>query len=213
MFPLPDPDPPPAPGSTPSAQPEAAHRLLPGQDNRQSWADDAEAADIQSASASAATGLDLRAGSVGEGPPPGFEHVQPEQNGAEQLTRDLASVQARLSPPSLSIVGVRIARLCVLTSATGAHCRYQRGRSLMSQIRRWWMRGAELTSQRAWRATPCTRLQPASRTCRSAQNCSRHANSASLAVGPWANRLDHGHVQSSAPRCGATPFHYARHAD
>ena len=64
------------------------------QDHRPSWADDADAADTRPASSSAATGSGATATAAQDGPPPGFEHVRPDEH-AEQLTRGLAGVQAR----------------------------------------------------------------------------------------------------------------------
>ena len=64
------------------------------QDNRPSWADDAEAADTMPANNHAAAGSGATATAAQDGPPPGFEHVQPDHH-AEQLSRGLAGVQAR----------------------------------------------------------------------------------------------------------------------
>ena len=75
---------------------EAAFRAALLQDNRPSWADAADAADMRPASIHGAAGSQPTA--AADGPPPGFEHVQPEQP-ADQLARGLAGVQARAGLP------------------------------------------------------------------------------------------------------------------
>ena len=128
---------------TPSSQDGAAGGAML-QQSRPSWADDADAADTRPANNHAAAGSEPTAATAEDGPPPGFEHVQPEQH-ADQLARGLAGVTARPGSPVQTALSAKAA------AAGGIPPKCCIGREDMSPTA-WWICQSPLHSSSAGHA-------------------------------------------------------------